>query len=207
MSTLTPTLGLAKPDGTNVGDYVDVSVLDTNFDLIDSAVAADRVRLTAAENSIAAAVVPLTQPVKIRKPADETRTNTTALAADADFVGIALAAGLEYEIDLALKVKGGSGVGGFKLACTFPASVPTYAYCTATSTLVITQGITMLTGVAIIDNPAANSSSISFSTIRAKIYIKPNGAITFGVSWAQDVASATATTLGAGSELVVRRIA
>lgn len=49
MTTFTPNYNLAKPDGNAGGDLVDVSVLDSNMDIIDTELKSRADRLTALE--------------------------------------------------------------------------------------------------------------------------------------------------------------
>jgi hypothetical protein len=210
MSTTTPNLGLTKPDGSATGDLINVAVLNTNSDLIDAAVLADRNRLTALEISEANSPVGLTLPLRARKPADETVTNSIIMQNDDDLV-LALQANMDYEIDVMLKIRNpGGAAGGFVGQFTFPAS--SYAELTAESSgfgasnvLNGTPATALASGAAVLQI-AAISMSVNALCIKAKIYIRLTVAGNFQLQWCQFTANASGTIVGNNSMMVARRI-
>lgn len=209
MSTTTPNLNLTKPDGTPAGDYVDVAVLDTNFDLIDTAIGNDRTRLTSLENTVTNNPAAIANPIRVRKLADEPVTNSTAVQNDDELL-FAMVANIEYEVDIMLKVKNlGGAFGGFQCTFTFPAV--TYCELHATSGGSQLQQPTALSissgSAGFIVLPAQMTAN--YFSIKIKAFIKPTANGNFQLQWAQNVAAGggNGTVVGAGSFLVARRVA
>lgn len=148
------------------------------------------------------------------------RTSTTALAVDAT-LQIAVAVAGTYKVELYTPALTGmlSGQGGIQLMLGLSAANATSA-CNANATMLVSDGsgpllANNLQGTAISNTiavgncaffPAAayagGSPALNMSGI-----VTLNAATTIGVYWAQAASSATATTLNAGTTLVVTRIA
>jgi hypothetical protein len=205
MSTSTPTLALVKPDPSAVGDYTDIDVLNSNSDKVDAAILADRGRLTAIETPLVP--LALSVPIRVRKTADETRTNTTAGINDAELF-FNVVANAEYEIDanIVCIAPNAGGAGGITTFFRFPA----ISYCVGffTSTFILgSVGAMDLIDFAQAATVAPANGSATAGVLRLKLYIKPTANGTFNFGFTQFSASATSTTVKAGSFLVARRIA
>lgn len=162
-------------------------------------------------NVVTAAQLNAVLPIAAVKPSDQAVTSSTTLVNDSALL-VAVAASATYEVNLFLTytATGSSSTGGIKVAWTAPsgAVLNWVPYLNGNSDGVQQLATVWTTGGTLATvNPGSGTGA---SMVAAHVY----GVLIMGVNagslqlqWAQNTSNASATTVKAGSALIVRQIA
>ncbi|MEU0716846.1 hypothetical protein ABZ498_06645 [Streptomyces lavendulocolor] len=147
----------------------------------------------------------------VYKTADESVTSSATLQNDNHLL-VSLAANAEYIITVRLAANGASS-GDIKTAWTFPAGTTTQRFCrgpavsSATTTADTTVRASGITNGHLVEINYGVFTTGQQSYIEETLYVFTSGTAGTGqLQWAQNVSSATATTVEEGSFITAERV-
>lgn len=145
------------------------------------------------------------------KAAQTDRSSTATATDDPDLV-VSLVSGTTYRIKIALSFFSASATPGIRFALAYSSTLTNGHFFLPETTLQAAQNATahqMVLGLSTNITGATNFTRTSTATantthrIHAFVFLQPSGNGTFSVQWAQSVSNGTATSLAAGSHMLI----
>lgn len=143
-------------------------------------------------------------PLFVRKTSDETVNNSAVLQND-DALVLAVEASSTYIVNLRVIVNSGTGP-DWKMAFTVPAG--------ASGSVQIFEGSTPSTAAAVLQGPFSLTATLAFSTVAADQILLVQGVLVVAgtagnlqLTWAQNAATASNTTVKTNSYLWLTKVA